>query len=313
MKKQYISDLTSPGTFVDGVFYLAVKEIRKTRDGKDYIRLELRDRSGSIQAVFFDPGSAKNIPQGSFVRVTGQVSEYKGQINVKLDDIWEEKEDTIDYADFLPTTTRDVEDCYAKLVETARGLREPLAALLTAFFDNASFTRQFKLAPGGVVVHHSYLGGLCVHTHDMLLLARDIVARDSSLDADLLCAGVLLHDIGKIREYQYTKCIDNTDEGKFLGHIAIGIRMVEREIMRIPDFAENLAFKILHMILSHHGTREFGSVVQPKFAEAQILHQIDNLDAKRAIYSEMKETNKGNRWSEYNPYLGHDVYFDSNS
>ncbi|MBD3285657.1 HD domain-containing protein [candidate division WOR-3 bacterium] len=311
MKKQYIQDLNQPGMYVDGVFYLGEKEIRKTRDGKDYIRLQLRDKSGTMLAVFFDPGSAKSIPKASFVRVTGQVTEYKGQINIKIDDIWQEKEEHVDYTDFMPSTYRDVEECFARIQSIARSLREPMAALLTSFFDNASFARRFKLAPGGITVHHAYLGGLCIHTHDMLALAHDLVKKDKNIDSELLYAGILLHDIGKIREYQYTRCIDNSDEGKFLGHIAIGIRMVETEIGRIPGFPEPLAWKLIHMILSHHGPREYGSPVPPKFLEAQMLHQIDNLDAKRAIYHEMKETNNGNRWSEYNPYLGHDVFFNS--
>ncbi len=310
MKKQFVKDLHADD-FVDDVFYVADKDLRKTRDGNDYMRLSLRDKSGAITAVFFNPGSAKNTPKGSYVRITGRVSDYKGQINIKLDDLWQEKEDAVDFKDFLPASERDVELCYNTLQETARSLREPLAALLTAFFDNSAFSKQFKLAPGGIVVHHGYLGGLCVHTYDMLAIASDFCKRDINIDKDLLFAGVLLHDIGKIREYQYTQNIDNSDEGKFLGHIIIGVRMVEREIERIPNFSEKLAWKIHHMIISHHGTREFGSPVAPKFAEAQILHHIDNMDAKRAIYQEMKQQNdKAQRWSEYNPYLGHDVYFE---
>lgn len=309
MKKQFIRDL-HPEDNVDSVFYVYDKEVRKTREGKDYLRLTLRDKTGSITAVFFDPGSAKNIPKGSFARVTGTVSDYKGQLNIKLDDLWEEKEDAIDYEDFLPSTSRDVEGCYTKLAETARSLKEPLASLLTAFYDNALFARQFKLAPGGVTVHHGYLGGLCVHTYDMLAIASDVCKRDESLDRDLLYAGVLLHDIGKIREYAYTRNIDSTEEGRFLGHITIGIRMVEREIARISDFPERLAWKLEHMIISHHGEREYGSPILPKFIEAQILHHIDNMDAKRAIYKEMAQANSSEKWSEYNPYLGHEIYFE---
>lgn len=310
MKKQFIESL-HPGDEVDDVFYLAEKETRKTREGKDFLLFQLRDRTGVIKGILFEPGTASGIPKGSFARVQGKLNEYNGRINLKIDDMWAVKENEVDYRNFLPATKRDVEKCYRVLQETARKLSEPYAALVTAFFDNASFGRQFKSAPAGIRAHHPYLGGLCVHTYDMLSAAEALCEKDQELDRDLLLAGVLLHDIGKIREYQYTRTIDNTDEGKLLGHIAIGVRMLEREIERIDDFPERLAWKLLHMVISHHGFLEFGSPRKPLFLEAEILHQLDNLDAKRAMYREVAQRSEGkDRWSEYHPFLERDTYLE---
>jgi 3'-5' exoribonuclease len=309
MKKQFIEDL-HPGDDVDEVFYVFDKETRKTRDGKDFIVFNLTDRTGSLKALLFEPGPKLMPAKGSFVRVQGKLTEYNGRVNIKIEDLWQEKESSVDYSDFLPKSERDVEKCYSGLKRAARELSEPLRALLTAFFDNPNFERQFKLAPAGVRAHHAYIGGLCIHTYDMLVLAEAVAASDSELDKEILIAGVLLHDIGKIREYEYSKSIDNTDEGKLLGHIAIGIRMIEREIQRIQGFPEKLAWKLLHMVVSHHGFKEYGSPRPPLFLEAQILHQIDNLDSKRAMYREVADRREEGNWSEYHPYLEHDTYLD---
>ncbi len=310
MKKQYVEALRI-GDEVDDVFYIAEKESRRTREGKDFIVYQLRDRSGTLKSLLFDPEPSENLPKGTFARVKGRLSEYNGRINLKIENIWMEKESHVDYRDFLPKTEQDVEACFAALQDTARGLRNPLDLLVCAFYDNSSFQRLFKLAPAGVRAHHAYLGGLCVHTYDMLKVAEAVTRLDSGLDRELLFAGVLLHDIGKIHEYEYTRTIDNTDEGKLLGHIVIGVRMVEREIERITDFPERLAWKILHMLISHHGAMEYGSPRRPLFLEAEILHHLDNLDAKRAMYREVAaRADDDSSWSEYHPYLERDTYLD---
>lgn len=310
MKKQFIENLR-PDDDVDDVFYIAEKETRKTRDGKDFIIFQLRDRTGILKAIMFEPTSSSNLRKGVFAFVRGHLSEYNGRLNLKIEGIRQMKEAEVDYTDFLPKTARDVEACYLMLRETANRLRAPLPALLTAFYNNSAFERQFKLAPAGVRAHHAYLGGLCVHTYDMLMAAEALCKLNADLDRDLLLAGVLLHDIGKIREYEYTRTIDNADEGKLLGHIVIETRMIEREIARIPEFPERLAWKLLHMVISHHGLMEYGSPRRPLFLEAELLHQLDNLDAKRAMYDEVAaRSGTGERWSEYHPYLEHDTYLE---
>ncbi|MBN2380820.1 HD domain-containing protein [candidate division WOR-3 bacterium] len=308
MKKQFINSLRA-GDDVAGIFYIVDKETRKTREGKDFFVFQLRDRTGVIKGLQFDVGPTGGVPKGAFAHVHGRISEYNGRLNLKIDEIWLAKESEVDYHDYLPQSDRDVEGCYRKLQETARSLREPIAALLTSFYDNKAFESQFKLAPAGVRAHHPYLGGLCIHTYDMLIAGQGICEGDPKIDRDLLYAGILLHDIGKIREYEYTRTIDNTDEGKMLGHITIGVRMIERELARMPEFPERLGWKLIHMVISHHGFMEFGSPRKPIFLEAEILHHLDNLDAKRAMYRELEaRSDKGARWSEYHPYLERDVY-----
>lgn len=309
MKKQFLTTLRA-GDEVDDVFYVAEREARKTREGSRFFIFHLRDRTGTMRALLFEPLSGKRYAnKGEFARVKGRVDEYNQRLNLKIDEIKPGKEADIEYRDFLPSTERNVDECYQRLLGTAKNLREPLAALLTSFFGNATFERQFKLAPAGIRAHHAYLGGLCIHTFDMLEEAHALCKLDKNLDRDLLYAGVLLHDVGKIREYNYTRSIDNSTEGKLLGHIVIGVRMVERELERMPDFPEKLAWKLLHMTISHHGLKEYGSPRRPLFLEAEVLHQLDNFDAKRAMYKEIAaQSDEDAVWSEYHPFLEHDTY-----
>jgi 3'-5' exoribonuclease len=167
LKKQFIENL-HPGDYVDDVFYIVDRETRKTREGKDFLIFQLRDRTGMLKAILFEPTTASGITKGSFVHVTGKLNEYNDRINIKVDDMWEKKDEEVDFRDFLPATTRDVDDCYKRLKNAAHAAPEPLTALLTAFFDNSTFERQFKLAPAGVRAHHAYLGG-CVFTPTICL------------------------------------------------------------------------------------------------------------------------------------------------
>jgi 3'-5' exoribonuclease len=185
-----------------------------------------------------------------------------------------------------------------------------LKGLLDAFFDDPEFNTAFYTAPAAKRIHHAYLGGLAVHTVSMLKLAMHIQSVYSFLDLDLLITGCSLHDIGKIHEYSYTKRIDMSTRGRLLGHIIIGHDMVSEKIRSLKGFPHDIRDKLLHMIISHHGRLEWGSPRLPMFAEALVLHHIDNLDSKVAMFQKELERNEQERkeWSDYHNHLERELF-----
>jgi 3'-5' exoribonuclease len=183
-----------------------------------------------------------------------------------------------------------------------------LRALLDAFFDDPRFVEQFSLVPAGARVHHAYLGGLLEHTLMMCRGARVLPDNYAEVDRDLLLTGIILHDIGKLREYVYDIAIDHTPDGRLLGHLVMGCQMVEEKLAGIKDFPEELSKLIRHIILAHHGEMEFGSPKTPKFVEAFLVFSLDYLDSRVAIFRDMVEKNKNVKWTDYNDYLESNVY-----
>ena len=185
-----------------------------------------------------------------------------------------------------------------------------VAALLSAFFADEGFVKAFKWAPAAVQLHHAFLGGLLEHTSSIVGMALKVVDHYPSLRRDLLLAGCILHDIGKTRELGYRRTFQYTDEGGLLGHLVMGTIMVEEKAKTIKDFPKETLMAVQHMILSHHGLREFGSPVLPATPEAIALHHLDNLDAKvyeftRAIE---EDPNKESNWTEWNKMFERRLY-----
>jgi 3'-5' exoribonuclease len=172
---------------------------------------------------------------------------------------------------------------------------------------------SFKLAPAAKRVHHAYLGGLVVHTRNVLRLAEAVSKVYENLNVDLLMTAAVLHDVGKVYEYDFSRKIDFSTPGRMLGHIVIGYELVGAKIKSIPDFPESMKLRLLHMILSHHGEFEWGSPKQPLFVEALVLHFIDNLDSKVEMMLDIQKRNRGKekQWSDYHPYLEREIYLQS--
>jgi 3'-5' exoribonuclease len=155
-----------------------------------------------------------------------------------------------------------------------------LKALLDAMFADEEIARAYRIAPAAKAIHHAWIGGLIEHVLSLCTLAKFTAAHYSNIDLDLLMAGVILHDIGKISELKYARSFSYSTEGQLLGHIVIGLRMVEDKLRLIPGFPDKLRDLLLHMIISHHGELPFGSPKVPLFPEAMLLHHLDNLDSK---------------------------------
>jgi len=310
MKSQFIADLAD-GQAVSSLFLVREKEIRTSaRTGKSWLELSLADRSGTIPAKMWDnfEAIAKTFESDDVVRIRGRVKLYNNQKELTLEQVIPAAEREYDLADFLPHTKYDVEKLYAALNAAIAGVKNPwLKQLLSNVAEDPSIAPQIKRAPAAMTMHHAYLGGLLEHVVSLIGLASALTAHYPELDPDLLLAGVVLHDIGKIDELRYARGIDYSDEGRLLGHIMIGVRLVQEKIKAIPGFPAPLAVLVEHLILSHHGSHEFGSPSLPQVPEAVALHFIDDIDSKMAgmratLEAASAESGAGN-WTERNPSL----------
>lgn len=310
MKQQYVSGLKE-GQVVASPFLVRQKEIRTSpRTGKSWLELDLSDSTGSIAAKMWDKyeAIAATFERDDVVIIRGRVKVYNGQREVTLEQIIPAAERDYDLADFLPHTKHDVGKLFQELQATIGSLKNPwLKRLLASITDDPAIAAKLKRAPAAMTMHHAYLGGLLEHVVSLLALARTVGERYLELDLDLLLAGVVLHDIGKIEELRYERGIDYSTEGRLLGHISIGSRIVAEKMRAIPDFPAPLAVAVQHLILSHHGTHEFGSPALPQMREAVALNFLDDFDSKmasmRATLEAGEETAGADEWTERNPSL----------
>jgi 3'-5' exoribonuclease len=310
-KKAFVETL-SPGDAVDDEFVLAEKTILQKRDGNQYLNVVLADRSGQIKGVVWDNvrSIAAVAEAGDFVRITGSVSEYRGTPQLVIKTMTAVAADRVSAEDFLPATELDVDQLFERLVNLSDTFTTPwLARLLTAFWQDEAFVAAFKKAPAAKRMHHAYLGGLLVHCLSMAILADKLAAHYNGLDRDLLIAGAILHDVGKLREFDYATAIDYSDEGRLLSHIVIGLEMIDEKLRRIPDVPREQANLLKHMIVSHHGEPAFGALEPPKTVEAVVLHYIDDLDSKiNAVREFMAKEDPGQAWTSFHRILGRHFY-----
>ncbi len=311
MKKVYVKDIKA-GDFLDDTFILAEKVLSQKKDGKNYLNVSVSDKTGTLKGVMWDglDDVVLALVSGDYVNIRGNVSEYKGNLQLVVKSIAGIDVQSVNPVDFLPATMRDVDQMFHRLGQLADSISNPhIKELMAAFFRDQEIVGALKTAPAAKNMHHAYLGGLLEHTLSMALLAEKISSHYGGLDRDLLMAGTILHDIGKIRELSYRTHIDYTDEGRFLSHIVIGVLMVREKIAAIKDFPLEAEQLIEHMIISHHGAREFGSPEPPKTIEAVLLHYIDEIDARvNGIREFVESENTKENWTSYHRLLERHFY-----
>ncbi len=311
MKKIYIEQLKA-GDSVDDIFVLAEKTMARKRNGDNYLNITLADRTGQMKGVVWDRVEkiAGSVQSGDFVRLAGGVAEYRGMLQLVVKELEPCEEQAVDPADFLPSTKRDVEQMFARLTELTAAMSDAdLKGLFALLWSDSELVERFKNAPAAKMMHHAYIGGLLEHTLSMTLLA-DMVARHyEGVDRDLLIAGTILHDMGKIREFEYATRIDYTDEGRLVSHIVIAVEMLQQKLSQLEDFPRDKADLLKHMIISHHGERQFGSPEPPKTIEAVLLHFIDEVDSKvNGIRQFMAAEDPSETWTSYHRLLESHFY-----
>jgi 3'-5' exoribonuclease len=311
MKKRYIADIRT-GDVVDDIFVLSEKILSHKRDGNNFLNITLSDKTGTIKGVVWDDVDriTTGTASGDFVHVNGNVGEYRGALQVVIKKMEPIPAVSIDSADFLPQTLRDIEDMFDRLLRITDSIKtDYLKRLVDAFWRDKEFVRKFKAAPAAKKMHHAYIGGLLEHTLSMVSLADKIAGHYSGVDRDLLLAGTIFHDIGKIDEFEYQLKIDYSDKGRLLNHIVIGLKMVDEKLSEIDEFPEDQALLLKHMIVSHHGAREFGSPEPPKIIEAVLLNYIDEIDSKvNGIRDFIASEDPDETWTSYHRILERHFY-----
>ena len=297
MKDIYIADLAKfdEGKLFDGYFLVLSKQQRSTKTNKPYLNLILGDKTGQLEGRIWEPGDpriAKDFDRGDIVKARGSASRFDDRLQMKIDQLRLAQPSEVDKTDLLPSTTCDVAELWRQLQGFAQTLTNPdLKRLIAALLDDPALAQAFREAPAAKQLHHAWLGGLLEHVVSLCTLADRIAPHYPMLDRDLLLTGVILHDIGKIRELSWDIGFEYTIEGMLLGHIQIGTALAERAIDSLPNFPPKLKTVVLHMILSHHGKLEFGSPKLPMIPEALVLNFLDDLDAKmQAVAGEFEKS-----------------------
>lgn len=297
MKDLYVSDLMGfdEGKLFDGFFLVTAKQQRTTKQNKPYLSLALCDKTGMIEARAWeitDPRIAKDFEKGDIVKVRGAISRFDDRAQLKVEQLRKAQQGEADKLDMLPATTHDVAELWRQLEMTVESLaNSDLKRLLNALLADSALAQAYREAPAARQLHHAWLGGLLEHVVSLLGLAERVAAHYPLLDRDLLVTGVILHDIGKIHELEWETCFEYTVEGVLLGHIQMGVALVEKTIAALPGFPDRLRTLVLHMVLSHHGKLEYGSPKLPMIPEALALNFIDDFDAKmQAVASEFEKS-----------------------
>lgn len=307
MSRRFVKEL-GDGEMIEEVYLVVEKQLRSNRQGNPYIQLELRDRTGSISARLWNAGEGlfRTFEEGDFLKIKGKVQLFQGALQMILSHLDRVTPDQVDLPEFLPQTEQDV----SKLLDRLRGfllrLGNPhLRALAECFLMDEELMRDLCRAPAGIRNHHAYLGGLLEHVVTMLDAADRLTPLYPALDRDVVLMGIFLHDIGKVRELGYGRVFSYTDEGQLVGHLVIGVEMLNEKVVKVPDltgepFPTELLLRLKHMIVSHHGTYEFGSPKLPMTAEAIALHHLDNFDAKVHTFTrDIREDRNQSAWTPY--------------
>jgi 3'-5' exoribonuclease len=309
MKDFFLSDCAQhENKVITSTFVVIGKQVKSKKSGDLYLALTVGDRSGHIEAKMWDnvDDVLTAFEQEDFIKVKGLLNKYNNRFQLTIHKLRRLSEAEIEYADYLPKTTKDIGELWALLAALMATLQNShLKALVEAFMADPEIAEAYRTAPAAKSMHHAYIGGLLDHVVS-LCRSCDLVCRNyPQINRDLLLTGAFLHDIGKIHELTYNRSFSYTTRGQLLGHMIIELEMLQEKLMKLPDFPAELKTLVEHLIISHHGQYEFGSPKLPMFPEALLLHYLDDLDSKlesmRAQFE--RESVSDEAWTSYNPAL----------
>lgn len=298
MEKLFVRDLTD-GAAVDTPFLVAQLEERKKKNGDPFLSLVLADRTGEIRAVMWDDvvRTLQEVAKGDYALVTGAVSLYQDQLQLRVDRMRKLSPSQVDEADFIASSALDVEQMWKEIGDAVALVRQPqLRALLEEILGDEDIADRMKRCPAAKRYHHTFRGGLLEHTLSVLRLCQQVAAHYDFLDRDMLVAGAVLHDYGKIYELRYEREYDYTDEGQLVGHIVMASAELDAR-MRKLGFDDSLRAQVLHLVVSHHGEEQYGSPRRPMTPEAIALHFVDMLDSRMEMARAALEADADNEGS----------------
>jgi 3'-5' exoribonuclease len=310
MKDFYICDcVRQENKVVTSTFVVVAKQIKPKKTGEPYLALTLGDRSGQLEAKMWDNVEEvlEAFEQDDFLKVKGLINKYKQRFQLTIHKLRKLGDAEIDFSDYLPKTTKNVDELWETLGTFVAGFQNPhLRSLVQAFMADPELAAAYRNAPAAKTLHHAYIGGLLDHVVS-LFRSCDLICRNyPQINRDLLLTGAFLHDIGKIHELTYNRSFSYTTKGQLLGHMIIELEMLQAKLALFPGFPPELKTLIEHLIISHHGQYEFGSPKLPMFPEALMLHYMDDLDSKMEAMRAHFEREAGieGAWTSYNPSLG---------
>lgn len=315
MKKTFIRDIRERDN-VTGPFLVVKKEVGISKSGKAYLNLKLMDSTGEIEARVWDDAEeiAKGFNKNDVVTVKAFAVAYQGGVQLNVSAVKALAEGSYSLRDFLPSSERDQASLESELTSTLASVKDRhLKALLEAIFTDKEIRPKFLIAPAAKSMHHPYLGGLAEHVFSICGLVDKVSSHyGPSVNRDLLIAGAMLHDIGKIYELTYERSFDYTDEGRLIGHITMGVELIDKKVSALEGFPRELCVLLKHIILSHHGQLEFGSPKRPKTIEAIILSYLDDLDAKvNTVRALLNGKAEGSNWTSYQKLFERYIYTGS--
>jgi len=310
MKDFFISDCAQQeNKVITSTFVVVSKQVKPKKTGEPYLALTLGDRSGQLEAKMWDnvEDALDTFEQDDFLKIKGLVNKYKNRFQLTIHKLRRLGDSEIDFADYLPKTTKNIDELWQTLSDFVATFQNPhLKVLIQAFMTDPEIVQAYRNAPAAKTLHHAYIGGLLDHVVS-LFRSCDLVCRNyPQINRDLVLAGAFLHDIGKIHELTYNRSFSYTTRGQLLGHMIIELEMLQAKLALVPAFPGELKTLLEHLIISHHGQYEFGSPKLPMFPEALLLHYMDDLDSKmesmRAHFE--RESELESPWSSYNASLG---------
>jgi 3'-5' exoribonuclease len=310
VKSLYAADIHE-NQLVDSLFLVSAKNHGVTKGGSGYLVLKLLDKSGEIEGRVWERAEdlGRGFERNDFVRVRGQATLHQGKVQIRVQDVMRVDQQSVATEDFLPKSLFDPESMLDELQSILRGIKNPLLlALAETFFSDRELMHLLKRAPGAKTIHHPYLSGLLEHTLSLLKLILKVVENYRGVDVDLLLIGGFLHDIGKVYEFSFDRSVEYTDKGQLLGHLVMEVEMVNQRIATIPNFPEELAMLVKHMLVSHHGEYEFGSPKLPQTLEAVILHALDDLDGKVQAIQNLPAKEPGSKWTAFHRAYGRSFF-----
>src|SRR5436309_13197754 len=290
MKDFFLSDCPRfENKVITSSFVVISKQVKPKKTGEPYLALTLGDRCGQIEAKMWDnvEDALDAFDQEDFLKIKGLLNKYKNRFQITIHKLRKLGDTEVDFADYLPKTTKDVDELCRALEEFVSSIRDPhLKSLIQSFMSDPVIAAAYRNAPAAKTLHHAYIGGLLDHVVS-LMHSADLICKNypQQINRDLLLTGVFLHDIGKIHELSYSRSFGYTDRGQLLGHMIIELEMLQAKIQianqhTATPFPDELKTMVEHLIISHHGHYEFGSPKLPMFPEALMLHYIDDLDSK---------------------------------
>lgn len=312
--EQITIDELEQNSFVKAAFLLVQeKETSYKRSGEPYIRFSLSDGQKTIKAVLWDnlDQVTDKIQSGTVVKIQGSVTQYQNELQLTIHRIRLATIEEANVSDFLPRTDHDIEEMMQEITTLIESINTTyLKNLLESFFLNETIRQQFCDAPAAKKLHHNVLGGLVEHTLTVTKICNFLASIYPSLNRDILITASLLHDIGKIVELE-PNSFEYSDAGRLLGHLFIGAEKILEHSAKLDEENQELKLELLHAILAHHGSQEWGSPIVPMTIEAMALHYADNLDAKLVSFetwiNKSPDPDRLN-WSKYWPLMQRYLY-----